>query len=70
MFDKIRSDKHKPERKKALSFTTKRGITFSMLTKSNIEKNQIKAENQMITNKSRDVTDSEADGNDEYYRNN
>ena len=70
MHDKDKNDKSKQQKKKALSFTTKRGITFSMLTMGNIKKNLVEMENQMITKNSQDVTNSEVDGRDEYNRNN
>lgn len=70
MHDKDKNDKYKQQKKKALSFTTKRGITFSMLTKGNIKKNQVEKENQVITKNSQDVTDSEVNGRDEYNGNN
>lgn len=70
MHDKDKNDKSKQQKKKALSFTTKRGITFSTLTTGNIKKNLVEMENQMITKNPQDVTDSEVDGRDEYNRNN
>lgn len=70
MVNKDRNDKYKQQKKKALSFTTKRGVTFSMLTKENIKKNQDELGNQTMTKKSQNVVDTEVDESDEYNRNN
>ena len=70
MVNKDRNDKYKQQKKKSLSFTTKRGVTFSMLTKENIKKNQDELDNQTMTKKSQNVVDTEVDESDEYNRNN